>query len=294
MVLKMDISNVINGNRLVRSVLSGPLAVRRVLRNSTFKHSHTVIDRLAENVAGDIRIRIPEFMGQFELSPKSDLFRRIAIEGTYEPKLVQVLLNYLERDGDFIDVGANVGFFSVLAAQKINGRVLAIEPTPAALARLKTNIGINDLSERIIVYEGAASDDEGEISINVISGKEEYSSLGSLIHPSIQGSDFEQINVKKQRIDNLVDQFNLRPKFIKVDVEGAESLAFKGALNTLMKHRPIVLSELSNSLLQNFGTSSSQIVKMFEGLGYDVVDPIMTGQQPGRREFGDILCVPRT
>ena len=75
-----------------------------------------------------MRLRVDEFEGEFLLGPKSHLLHRVLAFGAYEPELAQLFVSHIDPDRDVIDVGANVGFFTNLAARKLEtGRVLAIE-----------------------------------------------------------------------------------------------------------------------------------------------------------------------
>src|SRR3546814_11552837 len=91
---------------------------------------------------------------------------------------------YLDPSRDVIDIGANIGFFSVLAGRRLStGRVLSVEPTDAAFARLSRNVQLNGVSDRAILHQGLISDTQGTNAIHVIPGMEEYSSIGAL-HPA--------------------------------------------------------------------------------------------------------------
>ncbi|MCZ7667690.1 MAG: FkbM family methyltransferase [Chloroflexi bacterium] len=103
-----------------------------------------------------------------------------------------------------------------------------MEPTNNALGRLCENIRINEIENKVIVYEGVASNDTGTEKISVIEGKEEYSSIGGINHPSVSNIKSTEYEVQSSTIDDLVENFSLDPGFIKVDVEGAENLIFDG------------------------------------------------------------------
>jgi hypothetical protein len=94
-------------------------------------------------------------------------------------------------------------------------------------------------------------------------------------------------------IDELVGLHTLRPALIKIDVEGAEYLVFKGARETLRAHRPVILSELADELLAGFGSTSRDVIRLLEAEGYEVMDAIDPTRKPGERRHGDILCIPR-
>ncbi|MGE0799222.1 MAG: FkbM family methyltransferase [Lautropia sp.] len=250
-------------------------------------------DRLVSLLAEDPCVRIDEFGGEFYLDSRSSLFRRVIEQGAYEPELTRVCLDLVDLDGDVLDIGANVGFHSVLFGKRLRkGRVLAVEPMPRAIGRLRRNLERNGVESKVALYEGVATSEPGELTIRTIVGREEFSSLGSLTHPSVIGSPVETVAVKASTVDALVASFDLKPKFMKVDVEGCEHLVMRGAGQVLSEFRPIVLAELSDPLLRSNGSSAAEVIRLMQDKGYRVVDPLRPGSPPGLRPFGDILCTP--
>lgn len=194
---------------------------------------------------------------------------------------------------DIIDVGANVGLFSVALAKTLsNGRLLAIELSAAMVGRLSKNILINGVSDKVIIYNGAAASVEGMQELHTVPGREEYSSLGALVHPKIQGAESACETVCVNTIDALVNQHHLKPGLIKVDVEGFEHEVFSGARKTLAQFKPVILSELSDPLLRKNGSSSAEVVSDIKDLGYVVKDALYPELKPGQRDYCDIICVP--
>ncbi len=252
-----------------------------------------LVGRLSAMLVEDPVVKLAEFDGIFALSPRSHIFRRIATEGHYEPILTAKCREWLDRDRDVIDVGANVGFHTIMLAKLLRrGRLLALEPTKNALSRLRRNIEMNGVGGKVTVFEGVASNAAGEVEIKTLEGLEEYSTLGAMEHPSVRQQDYKVQHVAAKTVDQLVAEHGLDVGFMKVDVEGAEHLVFGGAKETLARCRPVVLSEVSDTLLRKNGSSSAEVVRIFEELGYHVVDPLHPGARPGSLEFGDILCIP--
>lgn len=279
---------------VLRTALAAPLAVRHAFMRRDRDKLDLVTERLQSLLAEDVVLNVPEFLGVFQCSPKSHLFARLLHSGYYEPELAEIFLSYVCEDRDVIDVGANIGFYTVAAARKVKtGRVLAIEPTAGAYGRLISNIDRNGVGDWVEVFHGLASDHIGNAEMHSIPGMEEYSSIAPLVHSAITEQSFEKTSSPVSTIDELVKTRNLNPSIIKVDVEGAESLVFAGARETLTNIRPVVLSELAPELLLAFGIASEAIIKMFEDLDYVVTDPLEPGIPAGQRQPGDLLCIPR-
>jgi FkbM family methyltransferase len=290
----MRIQRFVRRHPLLRRVLAAPRSWRRAWLAKQEAEIADVIARLANILAEDVVLHIEEFNGYFACGPHSDLFKRIARLGYYEPNLASVFLGHVSPDRDVLDIGANVGFYSVGAARRLDsGRVLAAEPTSAASERLAANLCRNGVADKVIIYKGLVGAEAGEATINSVIGREEYSSRAAIQHPSAIEASVRIERVPSARIDDLVVLHELHPAVMKVDVEGSEGEVFAGSSHVLTTHRPIVLSEIANPLLQKNGTCGREIVQMFERLDYRVVDANDERAKPGEADFSDILCTPR-
>lgn len=270
------------------------LALRRLILNQKESERRHILDNFRDLVVGDVQVRVAEFDAIFEMSPKSDLFSRMMVAGNYEPTLAGIALRSVKAGRDAIDVGANIGFYSVGIAKRLGDRkLLAVEPSAATADRLRRNVARNGVDGCVIVFHGAAADKAGTLTLRTITGKEEYSSLGNLVHPSILNEAESLETVSARTIDDLVMEHKLEPGFIKVDVEGAERLVFEGAKNTLKTFKPTILSELSDPLLKSNGSSSIDVIAFLKSHGYDVRDPHHPDLEPGSLAFSDIICEPR-
>ena len=259
------------------------------------RERETVMSLMANYAAicvGDPCVHVREFAGDFELDVRSAPFRRLLRRGAYEPELSAICRRHAEGVVDALDVGANVGFHSVLLAKLVSGRVLAVEPTSNAGARLERNLERNGVRDRVIAHRGAVSDREDTLTIKTIEGREEYSSLGELVHPAVRGERWVEETVRVDTLDALVARHGLAPGFMKIDVEGFEHRAIAGATELLTRHRPVIVAELSDPLLRRNGSSAREVVEALEALDYRVSDPLRPRARPGTREFGDLLCVP--
>jgi FkbM family methyltransferase len=206
---------------------------------------------------------------------------------------MEVCREYADPARDAIDVGANIGFYSVLLADHLRDRrVLAIEPTPAALQRLRRNLSMNGCDEKVLVFAGAAGAVNGTVSISTVPGREEYSTAGTLAHPSVSGAVVKTLQIAAQTVDSLVVQHALDPGFIKIDVEGMEHVVIAGMRSTMEKFKPVILAELSDPLLKRNGSSARQVLQQISALGYSVSDPLFPSMSAGARSYGDVLCVP--
>jgi len=294
MSINNKVKTLLNNHPRLKLLLLPFLKIVRLIRKSKVKPRLEMYEYLKNNLVQDPVLKVDEFQGCFSLSAESDLFKRLLLKREYEPELVRTCIKYLDPHRDVIDVGANIGFFSVMFAKQAESpsKVISVEPTRNALKRLYANLIRNNVDEKVSVFEGVVSNQDGKININVIEGKEEFSSVGVMGHPSIVDEEYVTESVSAITLDGLVEKFSISPGFIKVDVEGNEMNVFLGGQETLARHRPIILSELNDSLLKENGTSSMEVIELIEKFNYLVVDPVDHELKPGSKDFGDILCIP--
>ena len=175
----------------------------------------------------------------------------------------EVLLRKALRPGDtFIDVGANVGFYTRMGSLIVGGggRVIAFEPMPTALRLLRMNSA--DLSN-VTVEAKALSDHEG-VAKFYIRGQGDTSSLSP-------GSSAQQVQVEVTTLDNSLfreESHVERVDFIKIDVEGLELSVLRGATNTISKHQPIVYFEFLPEYAKHLGFAFEDFAKFFNEFNY--------------------------
>lgn len=162
--------------------------------------------------------------------------------GTTEPRVQHAFASLIQPRMVIYDVGANVGFFTVIAARlSPQGRVVAFEPLPENSERIRHNVALNNL-QNIIVRSEALSDTDAQAQFQV-SAEPTWGQLVS-VSKGI-GPKVGTIDVKVSRLDSLVEAGEIpTPALIKIDVEGAEAGVLRGAERTLRQARPILLIEL--------------------------------------------------
>jgi len=284
----------IKHNNFLFSLFYIPIQTRKhilkIYQNYRSKYYCDIISRFEY---GYVSLFVNEFKGSFEFDIRSDILKRIIISKEYEREIVELIKLVLNTKKDVIDIGANIGLFSVYFAKNIsnNSKVLSIEPTPRAIELLKRNLQTNQVDNSVILFNGVATNLKGTFKIKTIPGREEYSTLGSNIHQNRHhGTTHQEITVEGDTIDNLVNRFGLNPGFIKIDTEGAEYLVLQGAEITLRKYHPVLLMELMDDYLVNFGYSAKQVSDFLELFGYKITD-ISTGQEPMYPFNGSILAL---
>lgn len=167
----------------------------------------------------------------------------------YEYREIKTFKRIFRNCSVVLDVGANIGQTALLASQYAD-RVYAFEPLPSAMHRLRENIALNNITN-IFTYEVAVGSKDGRAHIQ--EPPESNSGLGKI---GALG-----INVPITTLDTFVkDNYLKKIDLIKLDIEGGELEALKGAVDTLKKFKPIVILEM------NAGCSG--IVEFMESQGY--------------------------
>jgi FkbM family methyltransferase len=139
------------------------------------------------------------------------------------------------RKGDVVlDVGANIGMFTRTALARGASLVVAIEPAPRTLNAFRRNLEKEIREGRVVVYPKGAWDHDGEMELSV---NEVNQANNTLVLP--RTTSMPTIRVPLTTIDKIVAELKLpRVDFIKMDIEGAEKPAIKGAENTIKRFRP--------------------------------------------------------
>ena len=278
----------------LQRLLAAPIAARRAWMDWRQKPVDIALDRLGDMIRSNVVFEAKEFDGVFSINPRSHLLRRLLQQGYYEPCISALFFRFLKPDGDILDVGANIGFFTVGGAKKLTtGRLLAAEPTSEAFDRLTENIERNGVADRVTLFKGLVGSWKGQAEVNYVAGLEEYSSINALEHFATKSHQARTESVPIERVDDLVRAHSLRPTLIKVDVEGAEYGVFEGAQETLSTYRPFVISELWRKPSNAGGRTGVDVINMFEKAGYVVKDPHDPMSQPGLADIGEIICIPK-
>jgi len=135
------------------------------------------------------------------------------------------LLLHLLRPGDlFLDVGANVGSYVVLASGVCRARTIAFEPDPITATALRRNVSINHLDELVTVYEAAVGNVESMVPFTV-----GLDTVNKVAEPGVTGTRM----VRQCRLDDVASADN--PIMVKIDIEGYEEAALDGAHVLLAK-----------------------------------------------------------
>jgi FkbM family methyltransferase len=191
---------------------------------------------------------------------------RIYVYGTTEYFSTSLFKLLLTPGATVIDVGANLGQYTLLAAKYSGptGTVLAFEPRPEIFTLLAKSIEENGFAN-VILSDQALSDRDGSAKLYLPGG----SNFGAAsLLPVTEPKD--SIRVECARLDTVLDAAQIgHVDLVKVDVEGHEPEVFEGASRTLERDKPIVLFEV-NALRRSPDGVSAQSVDELRQVGYEM------------------------
>lgn len=183
--------------------------------------------------------------------------------------LVLEKIEQLNSGDTFIDVGANIGYFTAIAARKVgpSGQVFAFEPSPREYKRLLFTITKNNLSNIIIPFNLALSDATRILSL-IIADTHTGTNYVSKDEDIVADSRHK---VFAMRLDRIVNE---RIHLIKIDVEGSEFQVVKG-MKALLEEKKIdvLVIEITPAFLQKFGSSRAELYQYLEQKGYFPATP---------------------
>ncbi|MFN8625558.1 MAG: FkbM family methyltransferase [Candidatus Binatia bacterium] len=205
----------------------------------------------------------------FLAQPGVPLGWHVAFFGTYEPELREIFRAVLPSGGVALDVGANVGWHTLLMARLVgaSGRVLAAEPNPSVRLKLAQNLNLNRLGH-VDVIPFAMADSEGTVDFYGPDAEDASSGDGHVVAHTVDSQE-KILRVETRCVDAIVPAAKLdRVDLIKIDVEGFEWPVLKGAKETIARFRPHVVFEYNAEYASRGGGTVPQLAEFFRKHGY--------------------------
>ncbi len=227
-----------------------------------------------------------------------DMSQCTYVDGRYEPNEMYAMAQLIKPGMCFVDVGANAGIFTIMAARLTGerGAVHAFEPSPRDRERLQANIALNRLTN--VTVHGEALGRSPSRAVLAVSGAERpgHNTIGGFMYA--EDSAAYSVEVEVTTLDGVAEASNLtRLDVMKIDVEGFETAVLQGGTATLARFRPVMVIEAQDESLRRAGSSASELLALVRGLDYEVKVFGPSGKaEPvdGDRITGlNLLCVPR-
>ncbi|MDO8864170.1 FkbM family methyltransferase [Haliea sp. E1-2-M8] len=187
--------------------------------------------------------------------------------GLHETNDMGLVLHALRPDELFVDVGANIGSYTILAAGAVGADTIAIEPVPATFAALGRNVFLNDLHDRVRCMNIGLGDAAGELRFT--------SAQDTTNHVLAEGEGEAFVTVNVLPLDEVCA--DRTPLIIKIDVEGYEHAVIAGGQSTLASPSlQVVIMETNGSGLR-YGWDDAQLVDTMREFGFTTCsyDPIL-------------------
>ncbi|MCX7177138.1 MAG: FkbM family methyltransferase [Proteobacteria bacterium] len=178
--------------------------------------------------------------------------------GLHEMREMAFVLHFLRADDHFLDVGANVGSYSVLAGGAVGARVTSVEPIPETFAHLDRNVALNGLSGRVRTCQCGLSDFSGTLRFT--------KDLDCVNHVLAQGESLRAIEVPVHTMDEMIGADV--PVLIKIDVEGHERSVLLGANRTLADPRLLAVVMETNGSGIRYGIDDAELIALMQGHGF--------------------------
>ncbi len=214
-----------------------------------------------------------DFGIRIKLITKDDSVSKKIYLGYYEKETVSFLKKIILTGDVFYDIGANIGYYSLLFSVLAGptGRIHAFEPSVREFSFLTENVHINRLVN-VYLNQLAVADVCGIMEISVLENPAygAYNTLGIPTHEDIANLPFRKETIRSITLDDYYSLYNARmPSIVKVDVEGAELCVLKGGKKLLSRDdSPLLVLEICPSTLMGLGVEPGQIIELVKDYGY--------------------------
>jgi FkbM family methyltransferase len=202
------------------------------------------------------------------------------LSGTYEPGITAIFNRYLNPDMSVVDIGANIGYFTMLMASLVepSGLVVAVEPNPENIKLLEASRRVNGF-DQVLVIQAAAGRQTGLLALNV---SHSNGMTGEL--PGDLDAIFASRPVPCFALDAILPK-DRRINLVKIDTEGAELNALIGLSKTIDRDHPVIVSEFSPGMLPGISHGSGpEYLGFLIARGYQIGVIEHDGSETG---FGD-------
>lgn len=193
------------------------------------------------------------------------LQRRVYYFGCHERRTENILYRLITPGAVFIDVGANMGTYTLLASKRVGrtGKVVSLEPIPELFGQMAKSVRMNRL-ENVALLNNAAWDHRCMVQMTS-PGKNDAGCFAV----GTSGLSESMRSVSAIPLDDLLDTLTTdKVDIVKMDIEGAELPALRGAGKLLSLHRPILVLEIDSALTTNFEYKPEDLQTYLRTVGY--------------------------
>lgn len=207
--------------------------------------------------------------------------------GDYDGAIIARLRTCLTPGCVVLDVGANVGFYSISLGntlKTIGGKLFAFEPVPSNVKRIEETISLNGLEKTVRTFNVALGNEEGFIELAMENDHGATTGNAVMITDTIADEIPPNVTAAITRLDLLAEEQKIEScRLIKVDIEGAEVMFLRGAAGFIRAHRPIIYGEFNSYWIKRFGCSFLDAVALLAPIGYRFF------KQTSQGEFAELV-----
>jgi FkbM family methyltransferase len=196
-----------------------------------------------------------------------------AFTGRYDDEEIDIITSYIRPKSLVLDIGACLGLYTVplaLRAAATDGALVAFEPVSGNLDVLRRNVGLNRLAGSVTIHPFGLGDDSFSEVIGIERGGTGNAVIGLVERNDLVPQD-EQETIAVRRLDDL-ELPNLPCSLIKMDVEGFEMAALRGADAYISRHRPVIFGEFGLSYLRARGEADDATLRWAQAHDYTVAE----------------------
>lgn len=203
------------------------------------------------------------------------LYKNLNDNNIVDPPMVETIIECVEENTICIDIGSHIGYFSLIARQKIgpNGYVYCFEPNPQSYRVLVRNVVLNDYSN-IFCFNCALSNNESVSSLSIVEYDEGLSTLGNVddivtLENKHMYKDKSKIDVFVSKLDSILLNNEHNISLIKIDVESFEEQVILGAKKIINRTLPKnIIFEINKAVPNHNPNQLQNILSILEPLGY--------------------------
>jgi FkbM family methyltransferase len=225
------------------------LAITSYLYGRTFRYAYPE-DELTVDVGG-IRLTVPN---------KDITIVPGLVGGFYEPVQVAIFRALCSVSSSFVDVGANIGLYTCLAARDLpaDGLIVSFEPIPENVSYLKANVVQNNHRPDVRIEQAAVGEADRTVTIHL----DNQIGTHSISRSNTSGGAGKSLQVPMRSLDSYCRESALQGiDLIKIDVEGYDGHTLHGAQNMLERFKPTILVEFSPQALRNCGFAPNRLIE---------------------------------
>ena len=179
--------------------------------------------------------------------------------GLHEFEDMSFVLHLLRKEDVFLDIGANIGSYTIIASGAVGAKSISIEPIPSTFEHLLDNINLNNIREKVSVLNIGLGSENG-----ILRFTSDFDTINHVITKTDVGVN--TINVQVKILDEILS--NIEPQLIKIDVEGFETNIIKGATKVLSNSSLMAVIMELNGSGERYGFDENELHQIMLGYGF--------------------------